>query len=251
MNDKAKELGLTQTNFVTPHGLDNDDHYTTAYDLAILTNYALSNDTFKNIVGTKQTTIMVGKYPRNINNTNELLGNVNGVYGVKTGFTGNSGRCLVTACKRDDLDIIIVVLGADTKKIRGLDTKSVIDYVFGNFEMVDTYDIVKNSFNDFYNKQNIKIYKSLDKVDMKLLNNKTYIYPINKTEISKLKTSIYSVYFIDYNTKINTKIGNLNLKCDNEILYSIDVILSTDIRRMGWKDYLKKFICEYKNYFYL
>ena len=73
MNDKAKELGLTQTNFVTPHGLDNDDHYTTAYDLAILTNYALSNDTFKNIVGTKQTTIMVGKYPRNINNTNEFL----------------------------------------------------------------------------------------------------------------------------------------------------------------------------------
>ena len=72
MNEKANEIGCQNTHFVNPSGIHNKEHYTTAYDLAILTNYALSNDTFKNIVGTKQTTIMVGKYPRNINNTNEF-----------------------------------------------------------------------------------------------------------------------------------------------------------------------------------
>ena len=123
MNKKAEEIGLVNSHFVTPHGLDSDEHYTTAYDMAILTQYALQNEIFAQIVNTKQINIMAGNYSRHLNNTHELLGNVSGVYGVKTGFTGNAGRCLVTAVKRDNLDIIIVVLGADTKKIRTEDTQ--------------------------------------------------------------------------------------------------------------------------------
>ena len=72
MNSKAKEIGLKNSNFVTPHGLDNDDHYTTAYDMAILTNYALRNEIFCKIVGTKQINKMIGKSDRSLNNTNEL-----------------------------------------------------------------------------------------------------------------------------------------------------------------------------------
>lgn len=90
MNKKVEELELKNTHFVTPHGLDDNNHYTTAYELALLTNYALSNKTFKNIVNTKIATISVNGYPRNLSNTNELLGNLNGVYGVKTGFTFNA-----------------------------------------------------------------------------------------------------------------------------------------------------------------
>lgn len=110
MNNKAKELNLENTHFETPHGLDSDNHYTTAHDLALLTNYALKNKTFLNIVGTKNYTITINGYPKNITNTNELLGNLNGVYGVKTGFTNGANRCLVTACKRDNLDVICIVL---------------------------------------------------------------------------------------------------------------------------------------------
>ena len=77
MNKKAKELGLNNTNFVTPHGLDNDNHYTTAYELAILTDYALKNETFSKIVNTKSITININGIPRAIGNTNELLGNLN------------------------------------------------------------------------------------------------------------------------------------------------------------------------------
>ena len=100
MNKKASELNLTNTHFVTPHGLDQDEHYTTAYELALLTNYALNNKTFSQIVGTKTFTITINGYPKELLNTNELLGNFDGVYGVKTGFTNGANRCLVTACER-------------------------------------------------------------------------------------------------------------------------------------------------------
>ena len=110
MNQKAKELNLKHTHFVSPHGLDDKNHYTTAYELAILTDYALKYETFKKVVGTKTATISVNGNPRTITNTNELLGNLNGVYGVKTGFTFNAGRCLVTSCNRNGMDIIVVVL---------------------------------------------------------------------------------------------------------------------------------------------
>ena len=96
MNKKAKLLGLKNTNFVTPHGLDNENHYTTAYELAKLTDYALKNETIAKIVKTRSSTITINNSPKQINNTNELLGNVDGVYGVKTGFTNNAGRCYLS-----------------------------------------------------------------------------------------------------------------------------------------------------------
>ena len=71
MNNKAKEIGLENTNFETPHGLDSDNHYTTAYELALLANYALQNDIFSKIVGTKSYTVTINGSPKTINNTNE------------------------------------------------------------------------------------------------------------------------------------------------------------------------------------
>ena len=96
MNQKAKELNLKNTHFESPHGLDSDGHYTTAYELALITDYALQNSTFAKIVGTKNYTITINGYPKALTNTNELLGNLNGVYGVKTGFTNGANRCLVS-----------------------------------------------------------------------------------------------------------------------------------------------------------
>ena len=73
MNKKAKEIGLVNSNFVCPHGLDNPDHLTTPYELALLTNYALNNDKFRTVVSTKTYTITINGYPKAINNSNELL----------------------------------------------------------------------------------------------------------------------------------------------------------------------------------
>lgn len=94
MNQKAEELGLSNTHFVTPHGLDDENHYTTAYELAILTDYALNNETFRNIVNTQCITITINGSSRTIYNTNELLGYLAGVNGVKTGFTNGARKML-------------------------------------------------------------------------------------------------------------------------------------------------------------
>ena len=117
MNKKAKELNLQNTHFVTPHGLDDPEHYTTAYELAVITDYAMENELFSKIVATQNITVLINGSSKNIKNTNELLGYLEGVKGVKTGFTNNAGRCLVTCTNRNGFEIITVVLGADTKNL--------------------------------------------------------------------------------------------------------------------------------------
>ena len=153
MNDKASKLNLENTHFVTPHGLDNDEHYTTAYELALLSNYALKNKDFAQIVGTKSYTVTINNYTKTLSNTNELLGTLNGIYGIKTGFTNGANRCLVTACKRGNMDIICVVLGADTKNFRTKDSIKLIEYVFKEYEPVNLNTLIKEKF-DTWQKEN-------------------------------------------------------------------------------------------------
>ena len=142
MNSKAKELNLLSTHFVSPHGLDHENHYTTAYELAKLTDYALQNEVFSKIVNTDTYTININNSPKNLHNTNELLGYIDGVYGVKTGFTNGANRCLVSACKRNNIDVISIVLGCDTKKDRTLDSINLINYTFENYESVNIKEII-------------------------------------------------------------------------------------------------------------
>ena len=149
MNQKAANLGLISTHFVTPHGLDQDEHYTTAHELAKIADYALQNETFAKIVKTSNYTVTIDGNSKSLHNTNELLGYLDGVYGVKTGFTNGANRCLVTSCKRGDLDVICVVLGCDTKKDRGLDSIELINYTFNNFSVVNIKDIIDKNFNDW------------------------------------------------------------------------------------------------------
>lgn len=154
MNDKAAKLNLENTHFVTPHGLDNDEHYTTAYELALLSNYALKNKDFAQIVGTKSYTVTINNHTKTLSNTNELLGTLNGIYGIKTGFTNGANRCLVTACKRGNMDIICVVLGADTKNFRTKDSIKLIEYVFKEYEPVNLNTLIKEKF-DTWQKENL------------------------------------------------------------------------------------------------
>lgn len=112
MNEQAYKIGAKSSNFVTPHGLHDDNHYTTAYDLAIISSYALKNPTFKEIVSTKSYTCKwFGKdYNRIIKNKNKILSTFEGGDGVKTGFTKKAGRCLVSSATRDGMQLICVVL---------------------------------------------------------------------------------------------------------------------------------------------
>ena len=149
MNKKAKELKLKNSHFVTPHGLDEEEHYTTAYELALITDYALNIDKIAEVVKTKSYTVSINGYSKTITNTNELLGYLDGVNGVKTGFTNGAGRCLVTSVERDGFNIITVVLGADTKKFRTKDSISLIEYVYSNYELVNLEELINQKFDEW------------------------------------------------------------------------------------------------------
>lgn len=114
MNETARALSLEDTHFSNPHGLYADDHYTTAYDLAILTAHALENESIAKIVATRKYTIPTGdgEGVRVLVNHNRLLRMSDDVIGVKTGFTKKSGRCLVSAAERDGVRVIAVTLNA-------------------------------------------------------------------------------------------------------------------------------------------
>ena len=112
MNERARALGLTNTSFANPHGLDNEEHYTTAKELAIIASAALKNERFKEIVSTYKKSFVSEKRSRTYVNHNKLLYLYDGCVGVKTGFTKKSGRCLVGAAEKDGLCFISVTLDA-------------------------------------------------------------------------------------------------------------------------------------------
>ena len=135
MNQKAASIGMTNTHFTNPHGLDNDEHYTTAYDMALLAAYCLDNATFSTIVATKRKTIPLHDTEgvRLLLNHNRLLRTYEGTVGLKTGYTKRSGRCLVSACVRDGVCLIAVTINAPDD---WNDHMQMFDYGFANYESV-------------------------------------------------------------------------------------------------------------------
>lgn len=240
MNEKAIELGLTNTHFVTPHGLDDANHYTTALELAKLTDYAMNNETFAKIVGTKSTTIYINNQSRQINNTNELLGVLNGVVGVKTGFTNNAGRCLVTETKRNNMDIITIVLGADTKKDRTKDSVNLIEYTFSKYKMYNLEEQIIKEFNKWknINEKRILIIKG------KTSNPKLALGAIEKATIpicdnDKIEYSINALTEVEAPVEQWNVMGTLTVKLNGEILENIDIVNVNEVQKRDWKDYFK------------
>ena len=252
MNQNAQMLGLNNTHFITPHGLDEEEHYTTAYELAVLTDYALNNEVFAQIVNTKSYTININENTKTLNNTNELLGNLNGVYGVKTGFTNGAGRCLVTSIKRGNLDIICVVLGADTKKDRTRDSAKLIEYTFNKYEEINISEKVKESFESWneINANRINIEKG-ESNKLKLVlkdKDKIYTYPIEKGAEEKIKVEINANLLLKAPVKENTKIGELKVYYDNKEIMTIDIINSNAINKKRIRNYVTEIFKNYDNY---
>lgn len=243
--------GLTDTHFETPHGLDSDNHYTTAYELALLSNYAMKNSAFANIVNTKTYTVTINGYPKTINNTNELLGNLNGVYGIKTGFTNGANRCLVSCCKRDDMDIICVVLGADTKNFRTRDSVKLIEYTFKNFKIVNIKEQMENEFLvwknenivDFLVEKGVSSNISIKMGDLECDN-----IPLFKDDISKINVEVECQKFFVAPLNSNSVIGSIFLKIDNNVFARCDILTEEEIRSKSVLDYLLGFFNDYLVY---
>ena len=138
MNQKATQLGLVSTNFTNPHGLDNEEHYTTAKELAIIASYAMSNPTFTEIVSTQKRTIPLSDTgTRVLVNHNKLLKSYDGAIGIKTGFTKKCGRCLVSCAERDGVRMVCVTINAPSD---WSDHQKMLDYGFSQYTKVKLAD---------------------------------------------------------------------------------------------------------------
>jgi D-alanyl-D-alanine carboxypeptidase (penicillin-binding protein 5/6) len=141
MNAKAEEIGLTQTHFVTPNGLDNPEHYSTASDMCRLAAYAIQNEDFCRIIQTKtyQFTTIDGKHSYSLSNKDAFLSYYDGALGIKTGFTGNAGYCFVGAARRGEITLTSCVLACGwppNKSAKWSDTKNLMDYGFSNYTIL-------------------------------------------------------------------------------------------------------------------
>lgn len=250
MNKKAQELNLKHTHFITPHGLDEEKHYTTAYELALIADYALNIQKISEVVSTKVHNVNINGNIKTITNTNELLGYLDGVNGVKTGFTNGAGRCLVTSVARNGFNIITVVLGADTKKIRTRDSINLIEYIYKNYEIVNLEELVNKEFEEWkkVNANRIIVNKGeKQSVKLGLGNFKYKLYPIKKEEIDNIRISINSLKYLEAPVEENTKIGKVTLQIGDSNVASIDIITKNIVNRKSARYYFIELIGNFKN----
>lgn len=240
MNQKAEEMNLEDTHFIVPHGLDMENHYTTALELAEMADYAMNNKKFAQIVNTKNITISINGRSKSLKNTNELLGNLNGVNGVKTGFTNGANRCLVTSVNRDGMNIITVVLGADTKKDRTNDSVKLIEYAYKNYTIYNLEDIINEKYQEWknINEKRINIVQGkndyistrLDKID-------NYYIPIKKQDMNNVKVEIYSLKEMEAPIYENDYIGKLIIYNGEEKIEELCIRSNVSIERLTFLDY--------------
>lgn len=143
MNETALHAGAENTNFTNPHGLDNQDHYTTARDLAKITAYALNNKDFAQIVSTKNIKIPSSEEgTRFLANKNRLLNSLEGCIGVKTGFTTKAGRCLVSAVERNGLRVVCVVLNCGPMFEESADMLNAVCEKYKSYVVLEPYKYI-------------------------------------------------------------------------------------------------------------
>ena len=265
MNAKAKELGCTDTHFVTPNGLDGEDeggvHHTTARDLALIMAYAVKNPTFVHITQTRDYTFsdISGKEHYSVHNTNAFLDMETGVISGKTGFTGNAGYCYVCAVRQDEKLFIVALLGCGwpgNKNYKWTDTKKLLKYGRENYYYVmlpqlpalpdiPVTDAIPEGGASYPDKNTetsksqvmLKVHASLSKKDQ------TKRYLLKKTETIVWEMDIPDR--IQAPVRKNQKIGTLYAKLNGKKIISCLVTAEDKIGRITYKWYINKVFQDY------
>lgn len=221
MNERAKKIGMLDTNFVTPSGLDSKEHYSTAYDMALLACEAIKNPEFAYICSQKSAVVYYGNppYRRVLRNHNRLLWNYEGANGIKTGFTKKSGRCLVSSAERDNIKLVAVTLNAPND---WEDHKKMFDYGFS---------VLKNQ----------KIDSNLDLVLLKIVGgekDKIKIKPQNIPRIvsingdnGEIKEKIYIKRFEYAPIKKGEIVGTVKYYRGNKLLCTIPLLTDENVEQ--------------------
>lgn len=233
MNIKAKDIGMKDTNFVTPNGLDAKNQYSTAYDMALLGMYATNNELFVKITNTRNYSFVSENGRRvYVSNKDAFLDKMSDAIGIKTGFTGNAGYCFVGALKNENKKLISCVLACGWPPNKGYkwnDTLSLMKYGenYNYKEIVDIqndfvkYDVrngVENILNTYTNEKFGLLLKNDDKVDKKIV-------------ISKKNAPIFK----------NEVVGYENIYVNNIKIKAIEIKAKHNIKKYEFKYCLKKF----------
>ena len=245
MNDKAREIGCKTTHFVNPNGIHDDSHYSTAYDLYLLANYAMKNETFRNLVAATEYTLpATEKYPnedRILKTTNELLNKNSRNYyyknaiGIKTGYTSKAGNCLVATSSRDGLEFIAVVLNGGTTEdglnSRYVDSKKLFEYAYDNFTL--TKIIEKGSV-----VQTLEVEKGTKETKfLDLVIDETITVVNNKSiDMNRVIPEITLKEMIEAPISAGDTIGTIKYKVD-DIEYSAKLLAKTNVERVDYSMY--------------
>lgn len=218
MNNFATKLGALNTHFDNPHGLDSDTHYTTAYDLALMTSYALKNPTFKEIASTKYYTIEKTNNHdmRYLKHKNKLLFTHDDCVGVKTGFTDNAGRCLVNAFERDGMQVISVVLNCGPMFEECL---RLTNQAFNEYELVEfvkPYSFVSE----------LKV-ENGDKNKVGVATIKGFKVPVKMSEKDKYRVEYDLPQVIVAPVEQNKPVGKVNVYYNDEVIFE-EPLFATD-----------------------
>lgn len=246
MNDKARQLGCKTTHFVNPNGIHEDSHYSTAYDLYLIADYAMKNEFFRNLVATTEYTLpATEKYPnedRILKTTNELLNENSRKYfyknaiGIKTGYTSKAGNCLIGGASRDGLEFIAVVLNGGTTNeglnSRYVDSKKLFEYAYDNFTL--TKIIEKGSVVQTLEIENAtKETKHLDLVideTITVVNNKSI-------DMNSVIPEITLREVLEAPIAAGEEIGTIKYKVD-DIEYSAKLLAKTSVEKVDYSIYL-------------
>ena len=220
MNKTAEKIGSKNSNFVNPHGLHDDNHYTTAYDLALISCYAMKNDNFREIVGTKSVKISnsLGENQRLLINKNKMLKNLEGETGIKTGYTKKAGRCLVSSCMRDGVEYVSVVLNCGPMFERSTE---LLNSAFKNYSVKRIVD-----------SENILAFIPINGSDEECAVGikKDILLPLTEIESDNLDIVINVPKCVDRPIKKEEIIGSLDIYYQNNLLFSEKIYTIIDIK---------------------
>lgn len=223
MNEKAKELGMENTHFMNTNGLDEDDHYSSARDVAIMSRELMKHETIFNYTSIWMDTLRGGKFQ--LANTNKLIRFYDGANGLKTGSTSKALCCLSAAAKRNDMQLIAVVLGAPTSAERFASAKSLLDYGFTNYA-VNTQITAGDEV------QKIAVEKGVDK-EVGVVAGDSCSTLVKKGQEDNITKEIKIDETITAPIEAGQKIGTMTISRDGEVIADIDLNASSAVEKKG------------------
>ena len=223
MNEKAKELGMENTHFMNTNGLDEDDHYSSARDVAIMSRELMKHETIFNYTSIWMDTLRGGKFQ--LANTNKLIRFYDGANGLKTGSTSKALCCLSAAAKRNDMQLIAVVLGAPTSAERVASAKSLLDYGFANYA-VNTQITAGDEV------QKIAVEKGVDK-EVGVVAGDSCSTLVKKGQEDNITKEIKIDETITAPIEAGQKIGTMTISRDGEVIADIDLNASSTVEKKG------------------